>query len=89
MGIIAVRDEEMESIRQNEEMEERDKNMMLRAKKMKSMADVLEEVAVVIDMHFFVEFSQTKSSTFLKKVIGPKYKRVHFYVKIRIDTINP
>ena len=69
MGIIAVRDEEMESIRQNEEMEERDKNMMLRAKKMKSMADVLEEVAVVIDMHFFVEFSQTKSSTFLKKVM--------------------
>ena len=42
---------------------------MLRAKKIKSIADVLEDVEVVIDMHFFVEFSQTKSSTFLKKVM--------------------
>ena len=58
-GIIAPRDEEIESVRWNEEMDERDKNQMLRAKKMKSIADVLEDVEVVIDMHFFVEFSQT------------------------------
>ena len=58
-GIIAPRDEEIESVRWNEEMDERDKNQMLRAKKMKSIADVLEDVEVVMDMHFFVEFSQT------------------------------
>ena len=59
MERIATRDEEIDSIRRNEEMEERDKNQMLRAKKMKSIAEVLEDVEVVIDMHFFVEFSQT------------------------------
>ena len=35
---------------------------------MKSIADVLEEVEEVMHMHFFDELSQTKSSTFLKKV---------------------
>ena len=64
-----MKDEEMESIRRNDEMDGDEKNQMLRAKKMKSIAEVLEEVEVVIDMHFFVEFSQTKSSTFLKKVM--------------------
>ena len=48
------------------EMDEWDKNKMLRAK-MKSIAEVLEEVGVVIDVHFFVEFSGTKSATFPKK----------------------
>ena len=62
--------EEIERIRRNEEIDEPDKNKMLRVKKMKSIADVLEEVGVVlVDTHFFVVFSQTKSSTFLKKVI--------------------
>ena len=50
-------------------MDERDKSQILRAKKMKSIAEVLEDVEVVIDMHFFVGFSHTKSSTFLKKVM--------------------
>ena len=30
--------------------------------------DVLEEVEIVIDTHFFNEFSKTKSSIFLKRV---------------------
>ena len=42
---------------------------MLQAKKMKRISDVLEEVEAVIDVHFLDEFSKTKSSTFLKKVI--------------------
>ena len=67
--MIALRDEDIDRIRHNGEIEEREKNQMLRAKKMKSIAEVLEDVEVVIDMHFFVEFSQTKSSTFLKKTI--------------------
>ena len=36
---------------------------------MKSIDDVLEEVEVLIDTHFFNEFSETKSSILLKKVI--------------------
>ena len=36
---------------------------------MKSIAEVLEEVDVLIDTHFFDEFRGTKSSTFLKKII--------------------
>ena len=37
---------------------------------MKSIQEVLEEIEVVIDMHFFEEFCGTKSSLFLKKVIA-------------------
>ena len=36
---------------------------------MKSIADVLEEVEVLIDTHFFNEFYGTKSSIFLKRVL--------------------
>ena len=36
---------------------------------MKSIKEVLEEVSVFIDTHFFNEFTGTKSSTFLKKVV--------------------
>ena len=38
--------------------------------KMKSIAEVLEEVEVLVDTHFFNEFSETKSSLFLKKVVA-------------------
>ena len=37
---------------------------------MKSIAEVLEEVEVLIDTHFFNEFSETKSSMVLKKIIA-------------------
>ena len=41
---------------------------MIRSKRLKSIAEVLEEVDVLIDTHFN-EFGGTKSSTFLKKII--------------------
>ena len=42
---------------------------LLRAKMLKSVDDVLEEVGVLIATHFFSGFTVTKSSTFLKMVI--------------------
>ena len=43
---------------------------MLQAMRSESIADVLEEVDVLIDTHFFNQFSQTKSSVFLKNAIS-------------------
>ena len=51
-------------------MEEREKGLVLRAKKAKSIADVVEEVEVLIDMHHFNAFWETKSSLFLKRIIA-------------------
>ena len=45
-------------------------NEMLRAKKIKNIEDVLEGVEVLIDMNFFNEFSGTKSSLFLKRILA-------------------
>ena len=42
---------------------------MIRAKKSKSIHDVLEEVDVLIDTQFFDEFSGTKSASFLNELI--------------------
>ena len=47
----------------------KEKSVVVRVKKAKSIEDVLEEVDVLIATHFFTEFSGTKSSEFLKKVI--------------------
>ena len=69
MERIALRDEEIKEIKRKSEIGEREKGVVLRAKRVKSIADVLEEVAVVVDAHFFNAFSETKSSQFLKKVI--------------------
>ena len=40
---------------------------MIRVKSMKGIAEVLEEVEVLIDTHFYNEFSEAKSSLFLKR----------------------
>ena len=64
MGRITTRDEEIEAIRRNTEIEEGEKNALLGAKRTKGIADVLEEVAAVIDIHFFNDFSETKSNNF-------------------------
>ena len=69
---MGQRDGEMDSIRQNGEMEEREKNILLRANKARSIEEVLEEVDVLIDVHFFNEFSGTKSSAFLKRITTNK-----------------
>ena len=67
---IAQRDEEIERIKGDAQMEGREKSEKLKAVRMKSIAEVLEEVEVLVDTHFFNEFSETKSSLFLKKVIS-------------------
>ena len=66
---IGIREEEIEKIRCDREIEEREKSQLLGAKKMKSIADVLVEVEVLIDIHFFNEFHETKGSMFPKRVI--------------------
>ena len=65
-----MRDEEMNAIKQNAEMEVSEKTMKLKAMRMKSILDVLEEVEVLVDTYFFNEFSDTKSSLFLKNIIA-------------------
>ena len=57
-GTNYIRDDEIEVIRKNGEIEERE-----------SIEDVLEEVEILIDTHFFNRFWETKSSSFLKRVI--------------------
>ena len=47
-----------------------EKNERLRMMMLKSVDDVLEEVNVLIDTHFFNEFEETKTSQFLKKVVA-------------------
>ena len=42
---------------------------MIRAKRKKNIRDVIEDVDVLVDTYFFNEFSETKSSMFLKRVI--------------------
>ena len=65
-----MRERDIESIKHDGAIEESEKTAILRAKRMKSIADVLEEVEVLIDTHFLNEFSETKSSMFLKKIIA-------------------
>ena len=59
----------MERIMNDDQRDERENDLLLRSKRAKRIADVLEEVDVLIDAHFFNEFRETKSSLFLKKVI--------------------
>ena len=67
---ISPRDEEIDEIKMKSEMDEREKSAVLRAKRAKSIHEALEEVDVLIDTLFFIKFSETKSSHFLKKVIA-------------------
>ena len=70
MERINLREEEIDTIRRNDEMDETVRKQTVQAKRAKSIDEVLEEVRVLIDTHFFNEFSVTKSSMFLKKVIA-------------------
>lgn len=67
---IALRDEDIERINGDAHIEERVKNEKMKAMRMESIAEVLEEAEVIVDTHFFNEFSETKSSMFLKRVIS-------------------
>ena len=64
-GRIAIRDEEIDRIRQDDLIEERAKSEKMKSVRYESIADVLEEVDL-IDTHFYVEFFKTKTSLFLK-----------------------
>ena len=66
MERVGIREEEMEQVIRNREMDDCGKDQILQAKRMKSIADILEDVCVLIDTHFFNEFCETKSSAFLK-----------------------
>ena len=66
---VNLRDEEMNTIRQNGEMEVGEKNERMRMK-LKSIDEVLEEVSVLIDTHFYNEYEGTESTCFLKKVVS-------------------
>ena len=50
----------MQEIKQNDQMEVQMKSKILQSKRMKSIEEVLEEVEVLIDAHFFNEFWLTK-----------------------------
>ena len=69
IGRIELREEALSEIRQNDQIEEREKDRMLRTRRMMNIEEVLAEVEARIDTHFFNEFSQTKSSIFPKKVM--------------------
>ena len=58
---VGIRERDIESIEHNHEIEDSEKTEIIKAKRMKSRADVLEEVDVLIDTYDFNEFSETKS----------------------------
>ena len=55
-------DEEVEKFRRDIGIQEIEKKQLLSLMRMKSIKDVLEEVEVLVDAHFFNEFSETTSS---------------------------
>ena len=67
---IDLRERAINEINNNDQLEGREKTRMLQTKRMKSIGEVLEEVEVLIDTHVFNQFSETKSSLFLKKVLA-------------------
>ena len=69
MGSISVRDGELEVLRQNMDIDQREKDAILRAKRMKFIAEVLDGMNTLIDIHFYSEFSKAQSSLFLKRVM--------------------
>ena len=85
---IGMRDEEMNDIKQNVDMDEMDKTQKLKAMKMKSIVDVMEEVEVLIDTHFFNEFFDIKSSLFLKKIIADKSSIEVTLLEWELRTLN-
>ena len=69
-GRMVLREEEIDMIRRDRQIDEIEKRQKPNALRMKSIEEVREEVEVVVDLHFFNEFSKTKSSSFLKKSYG-------------------
>ena len=70
MDRVNLRDEELKTNEHNGEMEARENDLLIQAKRMESIRDVIRVVEVLVDIHFFNEFSETMSSLFLKRVIS-------------------
>ena len=58
-----MRENEIERMKQNGDIGERVMGQMLRAKRIKSIHEVLEEVDVHIDMHFDIFLKQSNLSS--------------------------
>ena len=60
MERIGLREEEMERIRRDDEkIEESERSEIMRSQRLMSIDELLEEVGVIIDTHFFNEFAET------------------------------
>ena len=54
----------------------------MKGMKKKRITEVLEEVEVLVEKHFFNEFFETKSSLFLKKVVSNQgWKEIRLFKK--------
>ena len=71
MKRIGLRDEEVDAIGQNGGIEEGEKRQLIGAKRAMCVDGVLGEVGVLVDTSFN-EFSETKSSLFLKRVLASR-----------------
>ena len=82
MERISIREDEIEKIRTAEEIEGQVNSEKLKAMKTKSIDDVLVEVSVLIDMHLFNAFTETRSSLFLKwAIVNQNSIEMHFLKK--------
>ena len=61
---IGLMDKEIDKTRKDGQLEEGAKKELLKARKLKNIDEVLEEVEVLIDTHFFNEFSKTNPHRF-------------------------
>ena len=66
---MGERDEEKEKMEKSSEMEEHKKKEVLRMQRMKRIEEVLDEVEVLVGIHFFAAFEQS-SSLFLKRLVS-------------------
>ena len=64
IGSIQMKDGEMETIRQNESMDEREKNDILRAKRMKSVADMMKKWVFSLTCTFTTSFPKSNPRCF-------------------------
>ena len=56
MERIGLREEEIDRIRLDDQIEDCEKNQMILSNRVKSVAEVLEDVEVLLDTNFFNEF---------------------------------
>ena len=59
MDRVNLRDGELKPIKENGEIEAREKVHLIQAQRTKNSGDVIEDVEVLVDTHFFNEFLET------------------------------